>query len=543
MNTAGKIVVCGDLRTNRHWRNSLKVMTKAASLARSANAPVLMVLMGAGVARRNSVDGQNFDLGACVDTAHAAQDAIAHGAETVYCLEHQNLAVPRTDICAHVLAEFVRNQAPWLVLVPLTDFGRETAAICAQNCNAGLIADCTDLVFQDGQVVGRCPAWGGEIVADITLAPGWSTAFVTVQPHGAVLTPESGRSGAIETLVLDDVPMPSGRILKKRIMEPLEARKLEEADTVVAGGAGVGDIRGFGQVRELAAALGGEVGATRPAVMNHWVEEARLIGQTGKTIHPKLLISVGTSGAIQYTAGISEARMVVAINSDPTAPIFQWADLGLVGDAKTLLPLMIQEARQASMRRLADAACALDQEDTAPKAGFGALVRQLREARAWSPAELAQATGQTPDFIEQVESDRLSPPVSFILGMAQAMKVDPSTFLRKEEQAAIRDRRAQAYYQRTQEYSYTTLTPGAENSHLRAFMVTIEPHQAHKPVAYKHDGEEFIYLMEGRLELTLGSKVQKLRTGECIRFNSDVPHKLKSASNEPTRCLVVLYTI
>jgi electron transfer flavoprotein alpha subunit len=541
MNTTKKIVVCGDLRTKRHWKNSLKVMAKARVLAHSADAPVLMILMGAG--RAESIDGDHFDLSACIGMDQAARQAVDHGAETVYCLEHQQLAIPRTDVYAQVLAGFVQQQAPWLVLVPLNDFSRETAAICAQTCNAGLIADCTELAYQDGQVIGRCPAWGGQILADITLAPGWPTAFMTVQPHGTVETSAGDGKGSIETIHLDDVPVPTGCVLTRRAMEPSEERRLEKAHTVVVGGAGVGDMRGFGLVRELAAALGGEVGATRPPVMNHWVEEGRLIGQTGKTIHPKLLITVGTSGAIQYTAGISDAKMVVAINSDPTAPIFQLADLGLVGDAKTLLPLMVQEARQASLRRLADAACALDQEDAVPRGGFGAMVRQLREARNWSQAELAQTTGQTPDFIEQVETDQLSPPVSFILGMAQAMKVDPSTFLRKEEQAAIRDRRAQAYYQRTQEYSYTTLTPGAENSHLRGFMVTIEPHQAHKPVAYKHDGEEFIYIMEGQLELTLGTKVSKLRVGECIRFNSDVPHKLKSASNEPTRCLVVLYTI
>jgi quercetin dioxygenase-like cupin family protein len=137
----------------------------------------------------------------------------------------------------------------------------------------------------------------------------------------------------------------------------------------------------------------------------------------------------------------------------------------------------------------------------------------------------------------------MSPPVAFILRMAQAMEVDPGTFLSKKEQAAIRDRRAQAYQQRTRNYSYTTLTPDAENSHLRAFMVTIEPYQAHKPVAYKHEGEEFIFVMSGELEFTLGAKVHLLKTGESIHFNSDVPHKLKSLSSEVTRCLVVLYTI
>jgi electron transfer flavoprotein alpha subunit len=101
---------------------------------------------------------------------------------------------------------------------------------------------------------------------------------------------------------------------------------------------------------------------------------------------------------------------------------------------------------------------------------------------------------------------------------------------------------AAAFAKRTENYSYHTLTPGAENEHLRAFLVSIESGQDHKPVAYKHEGEEFIYIIEGKLELTLGGKPMVLKAGESQRFNSETPHKLKSLSNEITRCLVVLYT-
>jgi quercetin dioxygenase-like cupin family protein len=115
-------------------------------------------------------------------------------------------------------------------------------------------------------------------------------------------------------------------------------------------------------------------------------------------------------------------------------------------------------------------------------------------------------------------------------------------FLGEEEKAAMRDRRSDAFTKRTENYSYHTLTPGAENEHLRAFMVTIKSEQDHKPVAYKHEGEEFIYVMEGKLELTLGGKPIILKTGESQRFNSETPHKLKNLSSDATRCLVVLYT-
>ncbi len=539
--TANPIWICGDLRTARLWQESLKVLAKALPLAKETQAPVAVILMGAS--DPSHIQDQEIDLTACVSMADAAREAISRGAQTVYCLEHPLLAVPRTDLYAQVLADFVQARKPWLVLFSLNDFGRETAAFSAQRCQAGLIADCETLILKDGQVAGRCPAWGGQILADITLAQGWSMAFVTVQPHGVSVPPETETEGLIQSIVPQKVDLPKGLQLKKRTMEPLEMRRLEDARTVVVGGAGLGDIRGFGLVRELASALGAEVGATRPPVLHHWVEEDRLIGQTGKTVRPKLLITVGTSGAVQYTAGIMEAETIVAINRDPAAPIFKLADIGIQADAGTFLPLLAQQAKQVVMRRLADAACYIGDESDIPQSGFGALVRQLREARNWTQTELAHSTGQTPDFITQVETEQLSPPVGFILRMAQAMEVDPGTFLNKEEQAAIKDRRAKAYHQRTQNYSYTTLTPEAEKNHLRAFMITIEPHLAHKPVAYKHEGEEFIFVMAGDLEFTLGSKVHQLKAGESIHFNSDIPHKLKSLSNDPTQCLVVLYTI
>jgi quercetin dioxygenase-like cupin family protein len=120
--------------------------------------------------------------------------------------------------------------------------------------------------------------------------------------------------------------------------------------------------------------------------------------------------------------------------------------------------------------------------------------------------------------------------------------VDPSAFLSDEQKTVIRDQRTKAFVTRTQNYNYETLTPGAVNEHLRAFMITIEPKQAHKPVAYKHAGEEFIFVMEGELELTLDQKSRVLRPGESTHFNSDIPHHLKSLSEEPTRALVVLFT-
>jgi quercetin dioxygenase-like cupin family protein len=132
--------------------------------------------------------------------------------------------------------------------------------------------------------------------------------------------------------------------------------------------------------------------------------------------------------------------------------------------------------------------------------------------------------------------------VGFLLELAKALGVDPGTFLREEHKTVIRNLRTQAFVKRTRNYSYHRLSAGGEKDHLMAFTVTIEPEQAHKPVAYKHDGEEFIFVMEGDLQLMLGSKPHHLQPGDSIHFHASTPHKLKSTSKEPTRCLVVLYT-
>ncbi len=539
--TEKNIWILGDLRSRRYWQQSLIVLAKALRLAASIPSTLSMILMGDS--HQDEDTRGVIDNNTCLTLNDAALEAVSFGVHAVYCVEHPHLAPPRTDTYAQVLTEMITSKTPWLVLVPLNEFSREISAICAQKCQAGLIAECDELVFDAGQIVGRCPAWGGQILADISPAKGWPTTLITVRPHGEKPKPEVSRKGRIEKVLPKQVNINPGMTLLRRSQGCLESRRLEEAQIVVTGGAGMGDMRGFGAIRDLAAALGGEVGATRPPVRHHWVDEQRLIGQTGKTIRPELLISVGTSGAMQYTAGIMDAKLIVAINRDPAAPIFQVADIGIIADAAAILPVLTQRIKQITMRRLADAACYLDDAESVPSSGFGALVQRLREARNWSVDEMAFKTGQTPDFVNQVEADQMSPPVGFIMRMAQALQVDPGTFLNQEEKATIRDQRTQAYIQRTQNYRYTTLTPDAENSHLRAFMISIEPHLAHKPVAYKHEGEEFIFVMRGELEFTLGTKTNVLKTGESIHFNSDVPHKLKNLSSQVTQCLVVLYTI
>ncbi|MBT3258398.1 MAG: helix-turn-helix domain-containing protein, partial [Deltaproteobacteria bacterium] len=512
-----EIWVFGDLRHERLFRFSLNVLAKAVELCRPARSAgsengkglngrkAVMVFLSTPhdeVQSENHVDS--------VSLKSAFKASFAQGADRVCVLENDQFSVPLCDVYSETLAGVVKQHGPMLVLFSLTDFGREMASRAARICDAGLMADCVDLRIAEERIVGLCPAWGGEIMAEITYVDDHGTGFATVHPqiqtpqiqtpqdqeHGEAVLEEDMVRGDVERIPVKTDPDVSRPRLLSRSPEPAEHRKLEEAEIVVVGGAGLGNMEGFGLIRELAAAVGGEVAGTRPPVLLHWVDQDRLIGQTGKAVRPNLLFSIGTSGAVQYTAGITESKTIVAINRDVNAPIFQVADIGIVADAKTFLPLLTARAKQVVMRKLADV-LSETKKGSGEAGGFGAKIRKIRKSRDWTMESLAKATGQTPEFMALVESDKMSPPVSFLLRLAGALGVDPGTFLSREEQTAIRDQRAQAFIKRTKSYSYETLTPGAEESHLRAFMVTIESHHAHKPVEYRHEGEEFIYVMEG----------------------------------------------
>jgi transcriptional regulator with XRE-family HTH domain len=321
------------------------------------------------------------------------------------------------------------------------------------------------------------------------------------------------------------------------------AARLEDARVVVVGGRGIKNSQGFNQVRELALLLGGEVGATRPAVDAHWTSHEQLIGQTGRSIKPALLITCGTSGAIQYTAALAGSGTIVAVNRDPRAPIFKVADFGIVADTLSFLPAFIGEVKTHLFREIADL------YRTQVKTGrdqmvvsFGQRIKKLREDRKMSIADLAEKTGQPPELIEQVESDSLTPPVSFLLQLSNALHIDPSNFLTDQEKIQIDGKRQESFAKRTQNYSYRTLTPGAADKHLRSFMVTIEPKEKHKMVEYKHPGEEFIFVYKGELELTLGNKVIFLKQGETMHFDSETKHKLRNTSDEKCELIVTLYT-
>jgi len=173
---------------------------------------------------------------------------------------------------------------------------------------------------------------------------------------------------------------------------------------------------------------------------------------------------------------------------------------------------------------------------------FGTKMKQLRLLRKISFEQLANKTGFSQRYLKEIEEGVAIPPVSAVIQIAKALAIDAGSFLSAEEQQASEKRRRESFYKRTQAYSYKTLTPEAETRHMKAFLVTIDPKQDHKMVEYKHEGEEFLYVLKGHVEVMVGENENLLKRGETLHFNSGITHKLRNVSDEEAKLLVVIYT-
>jgi len=173
---------------------------------------------------------------------------------------------------------------------------------------------------------------------------------------------------------------------------------------------------------------------------------------------------------------------------------------------------------------------------------FGAKMKQLRQVRKISYEQLANKTGFSQRYLKEIEDGMAIPPVSAVIQIAKALAIDAGSFLSAEEQEASAKRRRESFYKRTQAYSYKTLTPDAETKHMKAFLVTIDPKQDHKMVEYRHEGEEFIYVLKGEVEVRVGENPNHLKKGETLHFDSGIPHKLRNLGDDVVKLLVILYT-
>jgi quercetin dioxygenase-like cupin family protein len=173
---------------------------------------------------------------------------------------------------------------------------------------------------------------------------------------------------------------------------------------------------------------------------------------------------------------------------------------------------------------------------------FGFKMKQLRQMRKVSFETLANKTGFAQRYLKEIEEGKTIPPVAAVIQISKALSIDSGSFLSAEEQEASERRRKESFFKRTQSYSYKTLTPDAETKHMKAFLVTIDPKQNHRMVEYRHEGEEFIYVLKGEIEVRVGENENHLKKGGTLHFDSGIPHKLRNLGDEEAKLLVVLYT-
>lgn len=307
--------------------------------------PVSWELMGAG---RKLADKLKVELAAVVlgpdnaTTRLAAGEAFCYGADLAYIVADDLLTDYRNEAYTKALTDVVNTYKPEILLLGATTLGRDLAGSVATTLLTGLTADCTELdVDADGSLAATRPTFGGSLLCTIytlNYRPQMATVRPRVMPMPERIQCDIGRVithplGLIE----DDIVT---KVLSFVGDRDSEKSNLAYADVVVAGGQGLGSPENFQLVRQLASVLGAEYGCSRPLVQKGWLPSDRQIGQTGKTIRPKLYIAAGISGMIQHRVGVEGADLIVAINTDANAPIFEFAHIGIVTDAIRLLPAL-----------------------------------------------------------------------------------------------------------------------------------------------------------------------------------------------------------
>ena len=281
-----------------------------------------------------------------------AQELIAYGADKVYLVDNRELEIYRTEPYTQAITTIINEIKPEIVLYGATAIGRDLAPRIAGRVHTGLTADCTKLEVAPDEQGVVCfqmtrPAFGGNLMATIA-CPDFRPQMATVRPGVMVKAlRDDKRQGEV-------IPF-DGKLQKNNCYVTVEEvvkhiqqkMDIQDAKILVSGGRGVGGPENFGILQELADALGGTISASRAAVDAGWQAKDRQVGQTGKTVRPSLYIACGISGAIQNLAGMEESDYIIAINKDSTAPIFNVADVGIVGDLFKIVPKLTEEVKKA----------------------------------------------------------------------------------------------------------------------------------------------------------------------------------------------------
>lgn len=323
--------VYAEQRRGRLARVSLELLSRGAEISREIGGGLAAVLVGSGV-------------------GPLASELISHGADTVFIIEDPRLRDYHNGAYAAAIADLAAEHRPEVLLLGATAIGEDLAPGIAARLGTGLTAHCIDLRMENHDGVATLhqmvPGWGGGKRVDI-VCPERRPQMATVKP-GVFAVPQ--KKVAPRGQVVRIAPRLSDRLFRARTLEISYGGEgdlpIEEADVVVAAGWGVNSLGGMDLVRELAAVLEGAVAGTRPILDKGWITPDRMIGQSGKVIGPNLFISLGASGAMHFSTGFERAKFVLAVDQNPLAPIFQAADVGIVGDLREVLPPLIHELRK-----------------------------------------------------------------------------------------------------------------------------------------------------------------------------------------------------
>jgi len=266
-----------------------------------------------------------------------AKTALEYGADTVLMADDPALSVFSPEAFTSTLAALVSDSPPDLILFPTTSLTRELTAMLSIDLATGVLVDVTSIELTDGQMVATRPVYEGKLLEKTTCSA--TPQLITLRARAFPKpTPETGRGGEIKPVAA----VADGAVTVEKFVSGQSGVSLTDAGVVVAGGRGVSSdpAEGFRLVGELASVLGGAVGASRAAVDEDYIPYANQVGQTGKVVSPDLYIAAGISGAIQHMSGMRSSKVIVAINKDPEAPIFQDSQYGVVGDLFTMVPAL-----------------------------------------------------------------------------------------------------------------------------------------------------------------------------------------------------------
>ena len=321
------VMVPLELQGNTLARASLETLGQAAKLADALGARVLAVVLGP-------------------ETSETAETVSHQGVgQVLFCQSDLGVGLDAAGF-AEVLSAIADRVEPGAVLMAATPWGQERAARLAARLGLGLASSVTAWrITEDGALRAGRPVYGGRLVEEVQFEPG-EPFFLTLRP-GLFPRLEPREGFESRTMALEPPPVTVRTATLLETLLSSESRKpLSEASVVVSGGAGIGGAEGFRVLEELAETMGAAVGASRAAVDSGWIEPARQVGQTGTVVSPDVYIACGISGAVQHRAGIRTSRFIVAINNDPQAPIFRFADVGIVGDLFEIVPQLTSELRE-----------------------------------------------------------------------------------------------------------------------------------------------------------------------------------------------------